>query len=221
MNIDPCVYTDEVCEILDEMRNDSPESRDYAERLCDALFAVSQGLSKGRSACMNASIKTVHEAMSMAMGDPALKDALHQWYKRRGRIPPDGQGVSFRRWLEDIADHLAGCIHSPVEPTPGELVEALKINAVGDRLAIRLSNEFARDRGVDTDINCYVEEGVVDSGVWIRGEDPEEVRMIAQDIRDRFVKEGYAAEVWTDEDDDLEATVNAQIDFTEYIRKEK
>jgi hypothetical protein len=49
--------------------------------------------------------------------------------------------------------------------------------------------------------------------VWLRGENAAFVESYAKEVADGFRKAGYSAEIWVDEEDDKEATVNAQIGF--------
>ena len=99
-----------------------------------------------------------------------------------------------------------------------EIVKVLRINAVGDVNALREAR-LAKRAGLDTDTNCYVEDGVVNANVYVEGTDLEKVSRRAKLIKDRFVKMGYSAEVWIDEEENRCQTVNALIDLPIYLRK--
>ena len=165
-------------------------------------------------------VNTLLEAKRLAMSDPKLLDALKEWHSNKGRVVLQAQDYDFGDWLEwmlgDMSDNVG--IDYPAFPTPRQMVEALRVNAVGDPLALACE-DGARWAGLESDADCYAEEGVVYSSVWIAGKAAEDVNEHAERIAALFRESGYAADVSVDEEDGKEVTVNASIDFSLYYAK--
>ena len=113
---------------------------------------------------------------------------------------------------------MAGCIED--SDSHMSIAKALKVNAVGDELALFMANTAQAD-GFNTDVNSYVEENVVFSSVWVSGKTAAQNKMQAEEIAKMFNKAGYSAEVWVDDVDDTDVTVNAQIDFPIFLKMQK
>ena len=166
---------------------------------------------------MNIPIEYAKAARATAMRSKPLRSALEDWYKHKGSCPfPEEK--SFLRWIERLADHVAGQFHDEGLVTEKNIVEGLKVQAIGDKLALRLAKKAAR-AGYETDTNCYIEEGVVFANVWIASDSFEKSEKRADGIAAEFRKAGYSAELWVDEEDNRACTVNAQIDFKLYVKK--
>ena len=166
---------------------------------------------------MNISIEDAQAARATAMRSKPLRKALNDWYEKKGCCPFPEE-TSFLRWVERLADYVAGQFHDEGLVTVPNIVEGLRVQAIGDRLAIRLAKSAAR-AGYETDINCYIEDGVVFANVWIASDSFEKSEKRADKIAAEFRKAGYSAELWVDEEDDRACTVNAQIDFKLYVKK--
>ena len=161
---------------------------------------------------MSCSQATIDAAIAMAQRDPALMGVLRNWHMREGRLCRETADKAFDQWLHGLLDYLSDQLGA-VEPTPANLVQALEVNAVGDKLALYLASQMQREHGLFTDTNCYVEEGVIFASVWLCGELAAFVSGYAEEVANCFRQAGYAAEIWIDEEDDKKVTVNAQIDF--------
>lgn len=162
---------------------------------------------------------TVERAREMALRDEELNRNIRWWHRRKGALLPSERRKPFMEWLDGIIEHLSDQIDrwydAPNELPPAEdIVCALRVNAEGDFLA--LYQEESAQSCCQTDVNCYVEEGVVYSDIWLRSDYRELTYDKAVEIADRLRGIGYAAEVCVDEEDAHEATVCAQIDFPIY-----
>lgn len=166
---------------------------------------------------MNISKDMAVEARKLALKDKVLRLALEDWFSKKGSCP-DPEIADFNEWLEKQCNDISKNIcWADAFLTPEQIVVALKVNAVGDELALYLADRVSVC-GYTADTNCYVEEGIVYVNVWIQGTAPIFVKEEAEKIAAVFRKEGYAAELWVDEEDDREVTVNAQLDFPLYFK---
>ena len=161
------------------------------------------------------SIGIIKSAARLAIEDAKLAKALRSWHKRECTF--NGTSCPFMKWLEGLADKLSVAIENP---TAHLIVEAMRVNSIGDSLALMLARCSRRD-GLKADVCCYVEEGVIHSAVWQKGRNAEEAKQAAEDIAAIFRKAGYATDIYVDEEDEREVTVNAQIDFSFYLEKVK
>ena len=165
---------------------------------------------------MNASIATIEAAEKMVARNTALQAALRDWHRHKGQLNAADRDKPFDKWLRDLLFYLSDQVKE-VDPAPDKLVAALKINAIGEDLALLWAYEMSQN-GLQTDINCYVEEGVVFSNLWLCDSEKVAVKMYAEEVAGKFREAGYSAEVWVDEEDEREVTVNAQIDFSAYLK---
>jgi len=165
---------------------------------------------------MNAPQIEIEHALWLVTCDAAFMTTLHECYLRdRGivgsaRLPFDG-------WIRERLDCMAGKLGS-LKVSAEDMSAALRINATGDVLAVAEEID-ARDHGFNSGVSCYVEEGVVFSSLWLRGFDVKATMDRAKDAEKRFRSVGYSAEVYVDENDPHEVTVNAQIDLDLYQKK--
>ena len=166
---------------------------------------------------MNISKDMAVKARKLALKDKVLRLALEDWFSKKGSCP-DPEITDFNEWVEKQCNYIAKNIGSAdAFPTPKQIVVALKVNAVGDELALYLEKEIAK-KGFPSDINCYVEEGIVYASIWLKGGRFVSATKESAKVAAAFRKAGYAAEVWVDEEDDREVTVNAQLDFPLYFK---
>ena len=167
---------------------------------------------------MNTSLKMVKAARAKAMMSAPLRNGLKEWFKKKGACP-DPEVKDFVEWVERRLDYLAGHM-GECRITVDSLVTALKVQAVGDVNALALAEEAKRE-GWKTDTNCYVEEGVVWASVWLSGKDAKATEKRADAMAAKFRDLGYATDVWIDEEDDKDVTVNACLDFPLYVKLTK
>lgn len=160
---------------------------------------------------MNVSLETIDDAFDFVTHDAALMTALYDWYVRDKGIP-GSSGIPFDGWIREKLDQMARCFE---QPKACSLAKALRIGACGDALAV-LESIDAKAHGFKSDVNCYVEEDVLNSSVWLKGFDAKATIDRAEDVAKRFRKAGYCAEVHVDETDAKSVTVDAQIDFNIY-----
>lgn len=162
--------------------------------------------------------ETIRAAIKRARQEPALDMSLHDWWQHQGTLPTALRGKPFGAWLVDLMNELSKTIDEAfhVEQTAENIVDVLRIHAIGDPLAIRLAADAEHD-GFGTDTNCCVENGCIDANVYLHHEDPEKTKARASQVCAAFTEAGYSAEVWVDEEDDHDVTVNAQLDFKSFI----
>lgn len=163
--------------------------------------------------------ETVEYARKLALCDEVLNREIRWWHRRQGCLPLGDRGKTFIKWLDWTIEYLSYQIDRwydvPKELPPAEdIVCALRVNAEGDFLA--LYQEKKANSCCMTDVNCYVEEGVVYSNLWLRSDYADLTYDKAREIAEQFRKVGYSAEVIVEEEDNREATVCAQIDFPLY-----
>lgn len=167
---------------------------------------------------MTVNQETIRAAIKLARKDQALDTALHDWWRHQGMLPTALRGKPFGVWLikllNDLSTTIDGIFHG--EQTAENIVDVLHIHAIGDPLALRLSAEAEHD-GFITDTNSYVEDGCVDANVYLHHADPQNAKARAEQVCSAFTAAGYSAEVWVDEVDANDVTVNAQIDFKSFI----
>lgn len=166
---------------------------------------------------MNTSIANAQAAKTAALQDGVLEVALRIWFAKKGSCP-DPEITDFEEWVEKRCDDMAGCIEDSNSPMC--IAKALRVNALGDELAMYTAM-VAQSEGFNTDINCYVEDNIVYANVWVSGKTAEQNKAQAEAIAKIFRNAGYSAEVWVDEVDDTDVTVNAQIDFPLYMKMQK
>jgi len=166
---------------------------------------------------MNTSKANAQAAKTAALQDAVLEVALRIWFAKKGSCP-DSEITDFEEWVEKRCDDMAGCIKDSDSPVC--IVKALRVNALGDELAMHTAM-VAQSGGFNTDINCYVEDNIVYSSVWVSGKTAEQNKAQAEAIAKIFRNAGYSAEVWVDEENDTDVTVNAQLDFPLYLKSIK
>ena len=167
---------------------------------------------------MNVTINDIKRAGKIALADKTLAKSLKEWFGLKGNLPTSERELKFDEWVDKQFEGMAGCIGE--NETVEHLVEALRVNAMGDTIAVTTAKN-AKASGFVTDTNCYVEDNIVYAGVWVTGKKAEENKKEAEAIAAVFRKAGYSAELWVDEVNDTEVTVNARIDFPLYLKSIK
>lgn len=162
--------------------------------------------------------ETICAAIKLSRADQALDKALHDWWHHQGTLPTALRGKQFGVWLIDMLNDLSTTIDEVFhgEQTAENIVDVLRIHAIGDPLAIRLAAESEPD-GFMTDTNSYVEDGYVNAKVYLHHADPKKAKARAEQVYAAFTAAGYSAEVWVDEVDANDVTVNAQLDFKSFL----
>ena len=151
------------------------------------------------------------KAKESVLGDDALKEELHRRHsKDKKKI---GGEPDFNRWLADTIRFMESVCGSS---NPSDVSAALKFVAMGDDAA-KAAAASAKRNGFESGINCYVENGKVNSNVWLKGKTAESVRKEGDRIAATFRKAGYFAEVWVDDRDDTEVLVTSEKDFKQYL----
>ena len=163
---------------------------------------------------MNVPLQTIDHALWLVACDPAFLTMLYEWYVHDLGIP-GSKRLPFDGWIREKLDVMAGCLHSEKAE---DMAAALRINATGDVIAVVESID-AKAHGFNSDVNCYVEEGVVFSNVWFKHFYPDTSLKRAERTAEKFRKAGYCADIHIDEEDSRSITVNAQIDFKLYKEK--
>lgn len=157
--------------------------------------------------------ETLREAFNLTLETKALVDSLAEWWRHKGKLPSDEANLCLFDWICHKIDDTAYCIGARVEdPPPMEIVEALCINAIGDPVALDTVVPSIGE-GFQTDTNCYVQDAIVYSSVWLGCLAADKVYDRAKAIAEIFRSYGYATDIYVDEEDDTEVTVNASVDF--------
>ena len=168
---------------------------------------------------MNTNLKTIVNTMVAVRRTRTLRAALKEWFAHKGSCP-DPEILNFEDWVGRRIDDMADAIHDDSLVNVANLLAALKVQAIGDGLAIAEARK-AEKKGFLTDTNCYVEEVIVYASVWLKGKRLAETDNMAELIAQKFRAQGYATDIWIDEEDDTEVTVNAYIDFPLYVESLK
>lgn len=162
---------------------------------------------------------TMKEAKAKVMRSKPLRESLKDWFNHKGNCPfydiPD-----FGDWVERMLDFMEGMIHDDGLVTGDNLVAALRVQSMGDPIALKCVRQLEK-KNVQTDINCYVEEGMVYASVWVKHMVIDYVNELAEEVAGKFREKGYSVDVWTDEEDSSEVTVNAVIDFEKFVKLQK
>lgn len=196
---------------------ESEYSEDELEKVCDGK--PSNGKESRKTLPVNTIKKMVQGARAKALKSAPLRKALMNWFKLKGNCPYP-EITDFGKWVEELLYHIGDMIKEEKNVTIDNLVAGLKVNAIGDPLAVKCSAELEK-KNIQTDINCYVEEGKVYSSVWIKHMVLDYVNEKAEEVAGKFREKGYSVDMWVDEEDASEITVNAWIDFDKYVENQK
>jgi len=165
---------------------------------------------------MTTTFANMRAVKARAMKSSTIRKELKDWFVRDQCLPNSER--DFGKWLNSLIDGVARGIHEECLISVDNLLEGLKVQVVGDSLALHHAEKAARE-GYETDTNCYIEEGVVYASVYLSGEDAEATRKRAEQMAEDFRKSGYAAEAIVDDEEERDYFVNAQIDFNLYVKK--
>ena len=156
----------------------------------------------------------VKAAKAKVMRIKPLRRSLKDWFDHKGRCPFPAIH-DFGVWVELMLDFMGDMIHNDGLETADNYVAALRVQSMGDPLALKCARQLEK-KGVQTDIDCYVEEGMVYASVWLKHRVIDHVNKLAEEVAGKFREKGYSVDVWTDEEDSSEVTVNAVIDFDKF-----
>lgn len=163
--------------------------------------------------------RTLIEAKRLAVSDEPLLVSLKEWHAHKGNVAPGTEDYNFDDWLVvmlgEMSDRVG--VDYPEFPTSEQLVHALRVNSIGDFVAVRASEIAKRDH-LESDINCYVEDGIVYSSIWLKSGEASRTKAYADKLAEKLRRLGYSAEGCIDEEDSREVTVNAQLDFPLYVK---
>lgn len=157
--------------------------------------------------------RTVVRTAALVRRTRKLKEALKAWH-REDRAKGFGNS-NFEDWLRIRIADMENCMPDTML-SPANLLKALEVNALGDPLALKCAAVLEKKK-VQSDTNCYVEEGKVYSHVWIKHMVVSYANELAEEVAAKFRENGYSAEVWHDMVDSSEVTVCASIGFDKYV----
>lgn len=160
---------------------------------------------------MKTDTKTIKAAKKMALKDKTLAIALKEWFRL------ESNSKAFSEWMDkrsaEAAEQIEWGRRKPV--TAEDIVRALRVNAEGDSLTLFLASAIAKD-GYNTDVNCYVEEGVVYVNLWIGGKAGFQNKERAEHVVKLYRKRGFAADIFLD-DEDGGCTACGWVKFSRYM----
>ena len=161
----------------------------------------------------------IEQAKKIIFANEDLKKSLEYMFEEKNKKLPEGWGSDFDNWLDFMVRDVAENIPEPV--TPERIFTAMQIQAIGEHFAIVAADTLIEKPNIHrVEINCYVADGVVNSSVRIEGESHEDVLNCSEWVKELFHKNGYDAELFEDEEEQNEITVNARIDFDIYVNME-
>lgn len=153
-------------------------------------------------------------ARDLVVADEQLVKSLSSWYEADIRL---GSEESYDEWLDVKLRHMIEQIEQWYDSAPPaeDIVCALRVNGVGDSLALYEASRLKE--WLNTDTACYVEEGFTYASIWISGDYRDVVYDKAHESLDRFKRIGYSGEVLEDPGDQNQLTVCAEIEFPKYL----
>lgn len=171
---------------------------------------------------------TIHAAMRAAnvkaakakvMRSKPLRESLKDWFNHKGNCPFN-ETPRFGDWVCRMLDFMGDMIHDDGLVTADNLAAALRVQSIGDPLALKCAGMLEKKK-VQTDTNCYVEEGMVYASVWIKHMIVDYANELAEEVAGKFREKGYSVDVWHDMENSSEVTVNAVIDFEKFVKLQK
>lgn len=176
-----------------------------------------------RTKKMNVSKQMLESAMKAAkakvMRSKPLRESLKEWFSQKGRCPYN-EVVDFGDWTELMLRKMAVEIGDTSLETADNLFNALKVQSMGDPIALKCASQLEK-KNVQTDIDCYVEEGKVYASVWIKHMVVDYVNELADEVRSTFRNKGYIASICIDDEDSSEVTVCAVKDVAKFFKAQK
>lgn len=159
----------------------------------------------------------VRAAQKMALAEEPLRKELVGWHQRQGTYSSSVSGMPFKSWVKWLIERMAEALGIP-SPSPKDLVDALRVSAVGDFLALCAVDKLGKE-GFSADINCSIEDGKVDVSISLDFNIPKNKAMdIAKDLARRFGKLGYWTNVWSDDEWDYPGVImDASLGVAKYV----
>lgn len=166
---------------------------------------------------MNADKKTITCAKAKVMMSASLRKACNAMFVDKRHSPyPEARNLS--EWLEKELDFLALMIGDARNVTVNNLICALRVEMLGDKLSSAMAQNSRRN-GWDSDSVSYVEDGKVFSKVFVSGKPAEENKNEACAVQSVFAMSGYDAHMELFDADANEYCVYASMGFAEYAKK--
>ena len=162
---------------------------------------------------------TMKEAKAKVMRSKPLRESLKDWFNHKGNCPFNDTPL-FSTWVDKMLEMIRGEIGNDRLATADNLAAALRVQSMGDPIALKCARQLEK-KNVQTDIDCYVEEGKVYASVWIKHIVVDYVTEMADEILWKFRNAGYLASINMDEEDSSEVTVCAVIDVAKFFKMQK
>lgn len=159
----------------------------------------------------------VRAAQKMALAEEPLRKELVGWHQRQGTYSSSVSGRPFNSWVKWLIERISEALEIP-SPTPKDLVDALRVSAVGDFLALCAVGKLDKE-GFPADINCSIEDGKVNASICLDSSIPKNKALdIANDLATRFGNLGYWTSVWSDDEWDGSGVImDASLWFSKYV----
>lgn len=162
---------------------------------------------------------TMKEAKAKVMKSKPLRESLKDWFNHKGKCPFNDTPL-FSKWVDKMLEMMKGEIGNDRLVTADNLAAALRVQSMGDPIALKCARRLEK-KNVQTDIDCYVEEGMVYASVWIKHIVVDYVTATADEILQKFRNAGYLASINMDEEDSSEVTVCAVMDVAKFFKSQK
>ena len=199
---------------------ESEYSEDELEKVCDGK--TSNGKKSRKTILVNTSKQMIEAAMKAAkakvMRSRPLRGSLKDWFNHKGKCPFNDTPL-FSRWGDKMLEMMRGEIGNDRLVTADNLAAALRVQSMGDPIALKCARQLEK-KNVQTDINCYVEEGKVYASVWIKHMVVDYVNELADKVRSTFRNKGYLASICVDDEDSSEVTVCAVMDVEKFFKSQ-
>lgn len=199
------------------MDAESEYAEDELEKVCDGK--PRNGKESRKTIPVNTIKKMVSDAKAKVMRSKPLRESLKDWFNHKGSCPFNDTPL-FSDWVDKMLEMMREEIGNSRLETAENLFEALKVQSMGDPLALKCARQLEKKK-VQTDTDCYVEEGKVYASVWIKHMVVDYVNELADKVRSKFRDKGYLASICIEDEDSSEATVCAVIDVAKFFKLQK
>ena len=162
---------------------------------------------------------TMKEAKAKVMKSKPLRESLKDWFDHKGKCPFNDTPL-FSKWVDKMLEMMRGEIGNDSLVTADNLAAALRVQSMGDPIALKCARQLEK-KNVQTDIDCYVEDGMVYASVWIKHMVISYVNELAEECVAKFRNAGYLASFYIDEEDSSEVTVCAVMDVAKFFKSQK
>lgn len=200
---------------------ESEYSDNELEKVCDGK--PSNGKERLKTIPVNKSKQMIEAAMKAAkakvMRSKPLRESLKDWFNHKGSCPFNDTPL-FSDWVDKMLDMMRGEIGNDRLATADNLAAALRVQSIGDPLALKCASQLEKNN-VQTDTDCYVEDGKVYASVWIKNMVVDYVNELADKVRSTFRNKGYLASICIDDEDPSEVTVCAVMDVARFFDLQK